>query len=161
MKVFDDFGGDDVGIGGGVGGVFQAFLAEPEDVEAGFVAGDDLFVGVGAPAAIGSLFGPCWLAVVAACLCLVRGRQVVSVVAGDEFVEVSAGCLSLSAATGSSGGSWGSSPRNDGNCDAKRTASGILNTRFAMVEACELSGWMSVDLQDLEDVAFRDVPRTS
>ena len=32
MEIFDDFGGDDVGIGE-IGAVFEAFVFEPEDVE--------------------------------------------------------------------------------------------------------------------------------
>src|SRR6266480_2022906 len=37
LKIFDDFGGDDVGIGK-VCAVFEAFVFEPEDVEVEFVA---------------------------------------------------------------------------------------------------------------------------
>ena len=39
MEVFDDFSGDNVGIGE-VGTVFEAFVFEPEDVEVEFVAFD-------------------------------------------------------------------------------------------------------------------------
>ena len=37
MEVFDDLGGDGVGIGE-IGAVFEAFVFEPEDVEVEFVA---------------------------------------------------------------------------------------------------------------------------
>jgi len=37
LEVFDDFGGDDVGIGK-VGAVFEAFVFKPKDVEIEFVA---------------------------------------------------------------------------------------------------------------------------
>ncbi len=50
-KVFDDFGGDDVGCGE-VGAVFERFVASSEYVEVGFTAGDDLVVGVAAPGAV-------------------------------------------------------------------------------------------------------------
>jgi len=43
FEVFDDLLGENVGIGEIVG-VFEAFVAEPEDVEAGFVAVDEFFV---------------------------------------------------------------------------------------------------------------------
>ena len=49
--------GDDVGVGQ-VGGVFQALVSEPEDVEADLVAADQLVVGVGSPAAVGIFVGP-------------------------------------------------------------------------------------------------------
>jgi hypothetical protein len=39
FEVFDDFLGEDVGIEEVVG-FFQAFVPEPEDIEAGFVAVD-------------------------------------------------------------------------------------------------------------------------
>ena len=39
LEVFDDFCGDDIGIGK-VGAVFEAFVFEPEDVEVEFVALD-------------------------------------------------------------------------------------------------------------------------
>jgi len=42
-EVFDDFGGDDGGVGEVVG-VLQGIVLEPEDVEAGLVAGDQLVV---------------------------------------------------------------------------------------------------------------------
>lgn len=42
-EVLDDFGGDDGGVGEVVG-VLQRIVLEPEDVEAGLVAGDQLVV---------------------------------------------------------------------------------------------------------------------
>ena len=80
MEVFDDFGGEGVG-GGEVGGVFEAFVAEPEDVKAGFVAGDDFVVGVGAPTAFGSLFGPQRLAVVP----ILAGSRLLSILCVKRF----------------------------------------------------------------------------
>ena len=44
FEVLDDLGGDDAG-GGQVVGVLEALVAEPEDVEAGLVPGDQLVVG--------------------------------------------------------------------------------------------------------------------
>ena len=38
FKVFEDFLGENVGFGE-IAGAFEAFVFEPEDVEAGFVAG--------------------------------------------------------------------------------------------------------------------------
>jgi hypothetical protein len=55
FQVFDDFGGDDIRRGQ-VGGIFQGLVAQPEDVEIDFVAGDQFFVGEDAPAA-GFVFG--------------------------------------------------------------------------------------------------------
>ena len=46
MEVFDYFFGQEVGVGE-VGGVFEAFVAEPEDVEAGFVPLDEFLVAEG------------------------------------------------------------------------------------------------------------------
>jgi hypothetical protein len=46
FEVFDDLLGEDIGVGKIVG-FFQAFVPEPEDVEAGFVAVDKFFVIVG------------------------------------------------------------------------------------------------------------------
>jgi hypothetical protein len=37
LQVFDDFGGDDVGIGE-IGAVFEAFVFEPRNIEVEFVA---------------------------------------------------------------------------------------------------------------------------
>ena len=37
LEVFNDFGGDDVGIGE-VGAIFEAFVFQPEDVEIEFIA---------------------------------------------------------------------------------------------------------------------------
>ena len=39
LKIFDDFGGDEVGIGE-VGTVFEAFVFEPKDVEIEFITLD-------------------------------------------------------------------------------------------------------------------------
>ena len=61
--------------------VFEALVSQPEEVEADFVAAEDLFVGIGTPASLGSFRGPRCLAVVA----------VFGAVALDEFVEVGAG----------------------------------------------------------------------
>ena len=77
FEVFDDFLGENVGIGEIVG-FFQALVAEPEDIEAGLVAVDELVVLVRAPAAVRILFGPRRLALVA----------VLRVVALNELVEV-------------------------------------------------------------------------
>ena len=44
MQVLDDLGGDDVG-GGEVGGVLERLVLEPEDVEVGLVALDQVVVG--------------------------------------------------------------------------------------------------------------------
>jgi hypothetical protein len=49
FEVFDDFLGEYVGIREVVG-FFEAFISEPEDVEAGFVAMNEFFVVVLAPA---------------------------------------------------------------------------------------------------------------
>ena len=54
--MLDDFLGENVGIGT-IGGLLEAFISEPEDVEAGFVAGEDVGIGVFAPAAFGIFFG--------------------------------------------------------------------------------------------------------
>jgi hypothetical protein len=35
FEVFDDFLGEDIGLGGEIVGLFQAFVSEPEDVELG------------------------------------------------------------------------------------------------------------------------------
>jgi hypothetical protein len=55
--VFDDFLGENVRIGEIVG-FFEAFVSQPEDIEAGFVAVNELVVIVHAPATVGILFGP-------------------------------------------------------------------------------------------------------
>lgn len=73
LEVFDYFFGQEVGVGE-VGGVFEAFVAEPEDVEAGFVPLDEFFVVEGFEA-------PGFLAFVA----------VGGVVALDEVFEVGVG----------------------------------------------------------------------
>ncbi len=48
--------GNNARIGKVVGG-FERFVFEPEDVEAGFVPRDELIIIIGAPAAVGFLFG--------------------------------------------------------------------------------------------------------
>ena len=45
MRVFDNFGGDDVRIGK-IGAVFEAFVFEPDDIEVNHVAFGQLFVRV-------------------------------------------------------------------------------------------------------------------
>jgi len=45
FEVFDDFLGENVGVGEIVR-VFEAFVSEPEDVGAGFVAADEFFTGI-------------------------------------------------------------------------------------------------------------------
>ncbi len=44
FEVFDHVGGDEVGIGQ-IGGFFEGFVANPEDVEVDFVAGQEFIVG--------------------------------------------------------------------------------------------------------------------
>jgi hypothetical protein len=56
FKVFGDVFGEVFGIGEIVE-VGKALVFEPGDVEAGFIAGDELGVGEPAPAAVGALFG--------------------------------------------------------------------------------------------------------
>ncbi len=51
MEVFDDVGGDDFG-GGQIGGFFEGFVFQPEDVEVDLVALDQLFVGEGLATAL-------------------------------------------------------------------------------------------------------------
>jgi hypothetical protein len=53
LEVLDDPGGDDVRLLEGRG-VVQALVAQPEDVEVGLVAGDEVVVVVRAPAALRS-----------------------------------------------------------------------------------------------------------
>ncbi|MFO8049846.1 MAG: hypothetical protein R6U29_12490 [Desulfosudaceae bacterium] len=57
LKVVDDFPGKDAGVGKVVG-FFQAFVFEPEDVEAGFVPADEFIVFKGPPSAAWFLFRP-------------------------------------------------------------------------------------------------------
>ncbi len=57
FEVLDDFLGENIGIWEIVG-FFEAFVSEPEDVEAGPVAVNQLFVIVRAPAAIWIFLGP-------------------------------------------------------------------------------------------------------
>ena len=58
MQIVGDFLGQDAWVGQ-VFAVFQRIIFEPEDVEVGFVAFDDLFVGEAAPSAVGVLvLGP-------------------------------------------------------------------------------------------------------
>src|SRR5881397_2571914 len=78
-QILDDLGGNDVGRREVVVG-FQAFVFEPEDVEAGLIACEDLVELVRAPTAIRVLFGPGGAALV----------DVPSLVAGNELVEVGA-----------------------------------------------------------------------
>ena len=73
LEVLDDLGGDDAGRGEVVG-VLQALVAQPEDVEAGLVAGDQLVVGEAAEP-----------------LALLPLASLPGLVAGDEVVEVGAG----------------------------------------------------------------------
>ena len=87
FEVVDDFLGDDVGVGK-IGGVFEGVVFEPEDVEAGFVAGDEFVVVIGAPAAIGLLVGPGRLAVVTVAPGLLVRPVEIAVVALHELVEV-------------------------------------------------------------------------
>ena len=51
FEVVDNFLGNDTGIGK-IGGVFEAVVCEPDDVETGFVAGHDFIVVIGTPATI-------------------------------------------------------------------------------------------------------------
>jgi hypothetical protein len=75
-QVFDDLGGDRVRVREG-GGILQAFVAEPEDVQADLVALEQLVVGERAPAAVRVGIGPG------------RGARVAigRVVAGDELIQ--------------------------------------------------------------------------
>ncbi len=56
-EVFDDLGGDEIGVREG-GDVLQGVVFEPEDVKAGFIAGEQFVQGVGAPTAGGVVRGP-------------------------------------------------------------------------------------------------------
>ena len=51
FQVFDDFGGDDVGIGQVIC-ILQQLMAQPEDVQVNLVAGHDFVVGIGAPSSL-------------------------------------------------------------------------------------------------------------
>jgi hypothetical protein len=53
FEVFDDFLSENVRVSEVVG-LFEAFVAQPEDIEAGFIAINEFFVVVSAPAAVGS-----------------------------------------------------------------------------------------------------------
>ena len=77
FEVFDDFLGENIGIGEIVG-LFQAFVSEPEDVEAGFVTVVEFFVIICAPAAVGILFRPSRLALIAV-LGIVAGGLVITI----------------------------------------------------------------------------------
>ena len=57
FEIVNDFLGEYVGIREIVG-LFEALVSEPEDIEAGFIAVDEFFVIVRAPAAVGILVGP-------------------------------------------------------------------------------------------------------
>ena len=78
FKVFNDFLSENIGIGEIVG-FFQAFISQPEDIEAGFVAVNEFVVRVRAPATVGILFRPSRFALIA----------VLRVVALNEFVRSS------------------------------------------------------------------------
>ena len=52
FEIIDDFLGKNVGIGKIVG-IFEAFVSEPEDIEADFVVVNQLVVTVGVPVIIG------------------------------------------------------------------------------------------------------------
>ncbi len=80
LQVLDDRGGEDVGLRE-VSGLFQRFVADPEDVEVGLVTGHRLVVGEGLPASVGVVLGPCLGSLIA----------VLGVVAGDEVVQIFAG----------------------------------------------------------------------
>ena len=71
-QILHDLGGDDVGRGK-IGGVFEGFVFEPEDVEVDLVAFDEVVVGEALEA-----FALCALV------------AVLGVIAGDEVVEVGA-----------------------------------------------------------------------
>lgn len=59
FQIFDDFLGQFIGFGKVIQ-VGQAFVLKPKDIQAGFVAGNDLFIGVFAPPALRVLFlAPC------------------------------------------------------------------------------------------------------
>ena len=68
---------EDIGIGKIIG-FFEAFVSEPEDIEAGFVAVDEFVIVVGSPAAVGTLFGPSRRSLIA----------ILGIVALNELVEV-------------------------------------------------------------------------
>jgi len=55
FKVFDDLFSKYIRIGEVVQ-VCQAFVSDPEDVQAGFVPGDDVFIGNFTPSAVGIVF---------------------------------------------------------------------------------------------------------
>jgi hypothetical protein len=77
FDVLDDLGGEDVGVGEVVQ-ICEAFVFQPEYVEVGLVAGDDLLVGEFSPSAFRGGFRPGFFAVV----------PVGGVVAVDEVLEV-------------------------------------------------------------------------
>jgi hypothetical protein len=68
---------ENIGIGEIVG-FFQAFVSEPEDVEAGLVAVDEFVIVVGSPPPVGILFGPSRRPLIA----------VLGIVALNELVQV-------------------------------------------------------------------------
>ena len=84
FEVGDDFGGEDVGVGE-VGRVFEGIVLEPEDVEVGFVAFDQVVVGERFEAVRFFTVVPS-----AGRTCLVFGTFRFAEVAGDEVVEVGA-----------------------------------------------------------------------
>jgi hypothetical protein len=87
FEVIDDFLGDDVGVGK-VGRVFEGVIFEPEDVEAGFVSGNELAIVIGSPTAIGFLVGLGGFAVVAVASGWLIGPVVMAVVALHELVKI-------------------------------------------------------------------------
>jgi hypothetical protein len=57
FEVFDDLFSKHIRIGEVVQ-ICQAFVSDPEDVQAGFVTGDDVFIGEFSPSAVGIVFRP-------------------------------------------------------------------------------------------------------
>ena len=76
-KVFGNFCGDDVRIREIVG-IFEAFIFEPEDVEAQFIPLEQFFIRKGAPPALRIFWRPCWFSV----------KPIFGAVALNKFVEV-------------------------------------------------------------------------
>jgi hypothetical protein len=76
LQVFDDLGGDYVG-GGEIGCVFKAVVFEPEDVQAGFIAFDQLVIREGVKA-LGLL-------ALVTILCFVAGYEVIQVLAAQRI----------------------------------------------------------------------------
>ena len=80
LQILNDIRSEDIGIGEAVQ-VGQGFVLDPEDVEAGLVALEDLVHGEFAPAAVGIGFRPGFVAVMA----------VFGVIAADEVLQVDIG----------------------------------------------------------------------